>query len=423
MQHRLLSYPPSLRLSVLAAGAAMACIAAPAQADDGAAYPDWSFSGFGSVGLVHASVRTADFTSSIMKETGAGRTDRWSPHVDSRLGAQLDLTLNKELSAVVQAVSEQRVDGSYKPTIEWANLKYQVSPDLSLRVGRIALPIFLAADYRKVGYAYPWVRTPVEVYNAIPLSNSDGVDANYRWNLGSFKNVTQVFYGRTKKALWDNATLEAHGISGLSHTTSHGHASVRASFLAAHLDIDLARALFDGYRQFGPQGIAIAERYDIEHRRVSAASIGINYDPGRWFAMGELGRIKSGGSYLGDTYTGYASAGYRAGDLTPYVAYAAVDPDSTISDPGIAPETMPAPYRQQVMVANGYLKFMLSTIAVQSTFTAGLRWDLGPGMALKVQYDRAHPKAGSRGALVNVREDFRSGEPVHVASAVLDFVF
>ncbi|RJG08233.1 hypothetical protein [Massilia cavernae] len=423
MQQQVLSSRPSIRPAVLALGAAIAFLCASARAGD-LAYPNVAFSGFGSVGLTHASIRSADFTSSIMKSSGAGRTERWSPDVDSRLGAQLDLTLNKELSAVVQAVSEQRKDGSYKPAIEWANVKYQVSPDLSLRAGRIALPIFLAADYRKVGYAYPWVRTPVEVYNAIPLTSSDGVDANYRWNLGSVKNATQVFYGRTKKDLWDNATVEAHGIAGLSHTTSYGDASVRMSFLTANLTIDLARELFDAYRQFGPQGVAIADRFDIAHRRTSASSIGVNYDPGKWFAMAELGRIKTGGSYAGDSWTGYASAGFRSGDLTPYVAYAMVDPDSAIADPGIALDTLPASYRPLAATANGYLQSSLATIAVQSTVTVGTRWDLAPGMALKVQYDRVSPTDGSRGTLVNVDPGrFRSGQPFHVASAVLDFVF
>lgn len=402
--------------------AAFACGTAPAAEGETASYPDLGFSGFGTIGVAHASIDNADFTSSIMKYSGAGRTRRWSPHVDSRLGAQLDLAMDKQWSAVVQAVSEQRSDGSYKPVIEWANIKYQVTPDLSLRVGRIALPMFLAADYRKIGYAYAWVRPPVEMYNAIPLSNSDGVDASYRWNVGSLKNVTQLFYGSTAKPLWDNATLKAHGIAGLSHTTSYRDTSIRVSALRAHLSIDLARALFDGYRQFGAAGAALAERFDVDHRRVQAMSVGLNYDPGQWFFMSELGRIKSS-SYLGDTYTGYASAGYRLGDFTPYLSYAAVDPDSAISDPGLSPKGMPPEQAYIATVLNGHLNWLLSTIAVQSTFSAGARWDVGPGLALKLQYDRALPRAGSRGSLVNVHEDFRSGRAVHVASASLDFVF
>jgi hypothetical protein len=91
------------------------------------------------------------------------------------------LNLDSKWSAVLQLVSERTLRDGYAPVVEWANLQYQVTPDLSVRVGRIALPLFLTGDYRKAGYALPWVRPPVELYGAIPLSNSDGVDASYRW--------------------------------------------------------------------------------------------------------------------------------------------------------------------------------------------------------------------------------------------------
>lgn len=416
-------HPIPASFSARLAGAALCAMACSAAAADGAPTPGWSLGGFGSLGLTHASIRSADFTSSIMKYSGAGHTDRWSPHVDTRIGLQADLAIGQEWSAVVQAVSEQRSDGSYRPVLEWANLRYQATPGLALRVGRIALPIFLAADYRKVGYAYPWVRPPVEVYNAIPLTNSDGVDASYRWRHGAVKNVTEAFYGRTRKALWDNATLDAVGVAGISHTASAGNLSVRASALTGRMTIDIARPLFDAYRQYGgAAGAALAERYDVDGRRVRATSLGLNYDPGAWFVMAELGRIKTG-SYLGDTYTGYASAGYRLGDLTPHVSWAAVDPDSPTRDPGLAPGALPAPLRPAAALANARLNWLLSTIAIQSTVSLGARWDLSPGAALKVQYDRTRPSHGSRGSLVNVQDDFTSDQTVHVASVVLDFVF
>lgn len=411
-----LRLPLPLRLSC--ACAALACAGA-AQA---APALDWSLGGFGSAGVVHASSASADFTSSVMKHSGAGRSQRWSPHVDSRLGVQLDLAAGQRWSGVLQAISEQRSDGSYRPVLEWANIKYQAGPDLSLRAGRIALPMFLAADYRKVGYAHPWVRTPVEAYNAVPLTSSDGVDASYRWNRGALKNTTQVFFGRTKKALWDNATLEAHGVAGLSHTTGYRHATLRVAAVRATMTMDLARPLFDAYRQFGAAGAAVASRFDFDHKRVSAMSAGLNYDPGSWFLTGELGRIRTS-SHLGDSHTAYASAGYRVGDFTPYLGGALIDPGSAAGAPGLATGAMAPQAAQAAARLNGQLEYLLAGVPAQSTLTLGTRWDLHPGMALKLQYDRVRPRAGSRGMLINVDAGFVAGRPLHVASAVLDFVF
>ena len=426
MHQQLLPSVPHSRMSCAAVVAALACGVAPALAaasdSEAASYPEISFSGFGTIGAAHASIDNADFTSSILKRSGAGRSQRWSPHVDSRLGAQLDVIVNKRWSAVVQAVSEQRYTGSYKPEIEWANIKYQATPDLSLRFGRIALPVFLAADYRKIAYAYTLVRPPVEVYNAIPLSSSDGVDIAYRWHYGAIKNITQAFAGSTGRTVGYDTRLKARGVAGLSHTTTYRATTIRASVLQADLSLDLARALFDGYRRFGAPGIRLAQRYDIDERRVYAFSAGLNYDPGNWFVMSELGRIKTS-SYFGDTYTAYASAGYRIGDFTPYLSYALVDPDSATSDPGLATAGMAPAQAQLATALNGQLNRLLSAIPAQSTMALGARWDVRTGVAFTLQYERMRTHSGSRGTLFNLRDDFRPGRPLHVASAAIDFVF
>ena len=90
--------------------------------------------------------------------------------MDSRVGAQLNARFSPQVSAIVQVTSEQRYDGTYRPEVEWANIKYDVTPDFSIRAGRTVLPSFMVSDYRKVGYATPWVRPPVEVYSLMPLT-------------------------------------------------------------------------------------------------------------------------------------------------------------------------------------------------------------------------------------------------------------
>lgn len=60
--------------------------------------------------------------------------------------------------------------------------------------------------------------SPVEVYGAIPFSNSDGVDATWRWNSGSLKNVTHGFIGRTEVVAPGNTHLKARKLAGLSNT-------------------------------------------------------------------------------------------------------------------------------------------------------------------------------------------------------------
>lgn len=426
-----MTYPPSLsgntvpavlRSRALACGLLFAATSHALADEASSAAPSYKFSGFGTVGVVHASIRNADFTSSVLRANGAGRSERWSPDVDSRLGAQLDLSMGR-WSGVLQLVSEQDLEGSYRPRVEWANIKYQLTPDLAFRVGRIALPVFLAADYRKVGYALPWVRPPVEVYGSLPVASSDGIDATWRWGAGDTRHATQAFFGRTDVPLYDGRRLKARGIAGFSHSIERGPLSARVSAFTGRLSAGIGDEVFGGLRAFGPPGQALAARYEIADKRVSMVSAGFSYDPGQWFVSAEAGHSKTN-SLLGRTSSLYAGGGYRFGSLTPYLGYAKVRAHGATSDAGLPLAGLPPRPRAIAAALNAGLNMYLATIPVQSSISAGLRWDLMTDAALKVQYDRARPGAGSRGTLINLDlANFRPRQTVHVASLALDFVF
>ncbi|WP_312553963.1 hypothetical protein [Massilia sp.] len=421
----MVSYPISgkaARAALRARLPALLLVLGTSGAAAGDATPGWKLSGFGTLGLAHSSERHADYSSSAMKASGAGRSNAWSPQVDSKLGLQADLLLAPRWSAVLQVVSEQHLDYSYRPRVEWANIKYQATPELALRFGRIALPMFVAADYRKVGYAYPWARTPVEIYGAIPLSNSDGADLTWRWNGDAVRSTTQVFAGHTDVPLYAGARLRGSGIAGLSQTIERGDFSVRASFITTRLTITLFPELFDGLRSYGAQGKALAGRLAVERKRATGTSIGLNYDPGQWFVLAEAGHYAVD-AYLGTSDSAYASAGYRHGALTPYLGYARIRGKRPVGPHALALDGLPPAYAQAGAVLNASVDTMLRAIPSQSTATLGLRWDAGQNLALKLQYDRVTPRAGSRGTMMNLGPGFRSGRTAQVTSATLDVVF
>jgi hypothetical protein len=393
-----------------------------ADASPAEAFPRWSLGGYGTLGLAHSNDNMADFTANALTPGSVGHSHEWSAAVDSRVGLQLGLALNSSWSAVVQLVSERTLENGYTPVVEWANIKYQATPDLSVRLGRIALPLFLAGDYRKAGYALPWVRPPVELYGAIPISNSNGVDASYRWSAGDVHNLTQVFFGRTDLSLSPTARAKAHAMIGLSNTTSTGALTVRASVMTTELSVDIGRDLFDALRFFGPRGAALAERFELNAKRTDVAAAGFNYDPGAWFFMGEIGRLNAR-SFLGDKTAGYLSAGYRHGDLTPYVSYAASRANSATTSAGLDLGALPPPLAAVGGQLNAGLNQLLAAIPRQHSLSAGVRWDLRANYALKLQADRVTPRQGSNGTFINVQPGFRSGRPVTVLSAAVDFVF
>jgi hypothetical protein len=382
----------------------------------------FSFSGFGTVGETHSSETNADFNASIFQPNGAGHTRSWSPTVDSLIGGQVSARITPELSAVVQVIAQQNYDGTYRPHVEWANMKYQITPDLSVRIGRVELPTFLFSDTRKVGYTLPWVRPPIEVYSLIPISTSDGADSSYRLILGDFINTTEGSYVQSNVQQPNNRGLAmARNSINFSNTTEYKSLTFRVSYQHTLLTIAALDGFLDTFRMFGPQGIAIADKYNSDGKPVVTEVIGASYQPGHWFVISEWGHARFN-SFLGDTTAWYASSGFRVWQLTPYVSYSRVSAASN-SDPGLALTGLPPALAGFAAGLNAALNSILQQIPDQSTVSLGTRWDFAKNFDLKAQFDHTRIGAGSDGTLINLQPGDRPGGTVNLFSATVDFVF
>jgi hypothetical protein len=407
--------------------AAVALIAVPlcAVGDDtepGSGSSVFSFSGFGTVGATHSSQDNADFPAGIFHPNGAGYSRSWSPEVNSLIAGQLSARITPELSAVVQVIAEQNYDGTYRPHVEWANIKYQFTPDLSVRIGRVELPTFLFSDTRKVGYTLPWVRPPIEVYGLIPITASDGGGFSYRFNAGDVTNTTQGSYVQSNTPQPDNRGYAiARDSINVSNTTEYKSLTFRLSYQHALLTVASLDGFFDTFRTFGPEGIAIADRYSSDGKPVVTEVIGASYDPGRWFVISEWAHTRLN-SFLGEDTSWYASGGYRIGQFTPYVTYAQERAASN-SDPGLALTGLPPAIAGFAAGLNTALNAILQAIPTQHTISLGGRWDFAKGVDLKVQFDHTRLGADSDGTLINVQPGFRPGGTVNLFNATVDFVF
>jgi hypothetical protein len=411
--------PSAIAAVMLAAGLTPA-----ARADEPSIF---TFSGYGTVGAAHSSNSGADYLVDEFKPSGPGHTHTWSWDVDTRLGAQLAVTPTPRLSAVVQVISQQRYDGSYHPVVEWANVKYQFTQDLSVRAGRIVLPIYMVTDSRRIGYANPWVRPPVEVYSLVPVTSVDGIDANYRMTFGSVVGTLQATYARSDSHFpnasgFDPGTAQARHIVAVVGTLERGFATLRANYGRADLTIAAFDPLFDAFRQFGPPGADIADRFGVDHRKVDFVGLGATYDPGRWFVTGEWARFDTH-SVLGAKTAWYVSGGHRFGGWTPYLTYAREKADSDTSVAGLGLQGLPPQAAGTAAFLNQTLNGLLGLIPAQHTVSAGVRWDFMRNAALKVQLDEVRVDSSSRGTFGNFQPGFSPGSTARIVSAVVDFVF
>ena len=379
------------------------------------------FNGFGTIGVVHSDERDADFVADPFASEGAGYSHDWSAEVDSRLGFQATLRMTPQFSSVVQVVSEKRYDGSFAPDIEWANVQYDLTPNLSFRVGRMVQGSFMASEHRKVNYATPWIRPPQEIYRLIPVANFEGADMRYQYQSGSASNELQLNFG-SGNAKYQTGSIDASDSWGVSHRTYWGKSTLFASYGELKVSADELTQFFDVYRLFGPPGEALASRYEVDGKRIRLLSLGASYDPGSWFVMGEWARSSSP-SLLGDSEGAYMIFGYRIAEWTPYLGFARANVTSHTSEPGLNASLYPPPLAEGTQLLNGILNGLLSNRIQQDSLTVGARWDFRPGMALTAQYDHIDIRSGTSGGLINQQPGFTPGGRINLFSLALDFVF
>jgi hypothetical protein len=392
------SRPRPLTLALLLVFPSAVPFAAAAQNGDSM----FSFSGFGTIGAVHNSEDHADFATDFSPD-GAGYSESWSSKPDSRLGAQLDAQFTGKLSAVVQVLSEYDYTGSHAPDVTLAHVKYAFTPALSVRVGRLAPLTFMLSDYRKVGYAMPWLRPPVEVYsNSIQL---DGGEVAYKFNLGSTAMTLQLVTGDS-----DEGTVKLDDSVGLVARAEFGSSTIFAGYNRTTLSLAPDPTLEAMLALYEPVAPALFERFRLADNDVTFTALGYAYEPGTWFARGEVTRLDSDDGMVAATTNMYASVGRRIGAFMPYVTLGKVELDS--------PQSLGA--NDPIGIVNGILA---NGNVARDSVTVGTRWDFRENFALKLEAAHVRADAGSNGGLTNLQPGFRHGGSYNLLSAAVDFVF
>lgn len=361
----------------------LACVAnAEAAATD---QPQVTFGGFGSLGASHSTMYYGDYTRDSTIPKGSSLSENWSTTNDTRIAGHMAAQMSPTVSAVLQIVAEYNAESTYKPEVEWANMKYAFTPDSYIRVGRIGVPTFLESDNRDVGYTYVWIHPPIELYRQLSITHSDGVDAMYRFEVGEAVNtVKAILYGENTLER-STSKSDSKDMWGIFDTVEYGSTTAHLSY-QERLSASVSSAGVTG-----------------EWIRNSDLSVGVQYDPGNWFAISEWLQRKT----TTKISAMYVSGGYRINKFTPYATYAQNSPGSFL--PGFPP---PSP------------NLIRLTNRAQNTVSLGVRWDFRRDTDFKFQYDQVQLSDSSNGFLANVPSGVTlHGSKFHVISAVVDFVF
>lgn len=374
------------------------------QADDSSSF---SLQGFGTLGAVRTTSDSVEFVRDLSQARGA--KNAWTAKTDSALGLQASWQAGPQWQAVAQVLSRYGPRQDFRPEVAWAFVKYEPTPNLSLRAGRLGTEFFMLADSRWVGYSFLTVRPPGDYFWHLPFYSIHGGDATLVVPFGEGVVRSKLFYGLSRghiplaEELWD---IRQSPMLGGYLEYQLGGLQLRGSYANIRFKHDLPIE-----KVLGPLPAAATRYLKTEDTRTHYYSLGLVYDRGPFQAQVMLNHIDQGTQALNDSNAAYLLLGYRVGSLTPFVGYSRVlsrkQKWPSLGDPA----------------ADAVARYVMEdSVADQETVFLGARWDFARNMALKAQWDGIRGEATS---LFPYRKDDRArwNGRMDVFSLSLDFVF
>ena len=349
--------------------------------------------GFGTVGVTHLGGEDDGRSYGVQGQTN----DSWRGDQLSKLGAQLSYGVTDTVGVTVQATVKAQQD-EWKANLEWAYLSWQTNDQLMLRAGRLRSPVYMYSESLDVGYSYPWLRLPDEVYSQVQVTNYEGVDAVYTVPL-SYGSVTfQVAGGQSKNrdyyAYDEQFDIDYGKLFGASVSmATNDFGTLRIGYVEADITTDIS-----GTVTVAPVVVAPLSLLTLDKEKGKFTSIGYQYDNGVWVSSNEWTSRMVENDDMESIDSFYLMGGRRFGDFLPHVTYAQLDD-------------------------NG---------GRQSSWTLGLNYQAAPTVVVKGEYKRVDTKNGYDGVFTrNAQEVFENAVGIaparnydgDIVSVGVDFVF
>ena len=323
---------------------------------------------------------------------------------NSLVGLQIIGDITRQFSAVVQLVANgDNTNGNqpYHVKAEWAFLRYAATPGLQFRAGRFRLPAFMYSDTEEVGYTYPWVTLPNEVYRIVPFNNMNGFDMIYSLPLGNSGWVLsfQPYVGENQSQydLYTNdasfipsgttATFDENDLLGGVVSMSNQYLTLRANYTRVNLN---------GYIPNLPS-LNNTNLSLFHNVPASFYSVGAKFDYHHFLAVSEYAHRNTPDQLA--ALTGYyGMVGYRIGKFLPNLTYAHIDTTNT----------------HELITTEG-----AELPEAQRSYTAGLDYYINSNVVAKVGVSQITPLDGTNGLF-----DAPVGRQyVYLYSASLDIIF
>ena len=351
-----------------------------------------------------------------------GYDDSLNISPSSLIGLQAEYQFNTNWSVTAQGLfRSDSTTVSGESGLEWLYLTYTPTTNLQIKIGKLRTPFFTMSDFSDVGFAYPWINPPQQVYDTYLFKTFNGIDAIYKFGSDDFDISIEGYYGEESGSIGIGSFktgFEVDNLVGVIGKLNIENIEFRASRYNGNIALDLKsiNQLQDVLENFNfSQSAASLTTQGSAH----ADQFGVIYDNLDYFFRGEWVKIKTQLDIIPIIQSYYLTVGYNDAPFTYHLTFADSDVEINANQNEI-PIGANVELDQLAQAYNSV--FAESAPDSLKTWTLGIRWDVLPNLALKAEVSALEGDEVSNSFFV-IPEDVSFNRKTNLYLIGLDWVF
>jgi hypothetical protein len=304
--------------------------------------------------------------------------------------------------------------------VEWLYITYEPTRSSQIKLGKQRTPFFNYSDSIDVGFAYPWITLPQQVYSSVFFSTFDGILANHEWSTKKFVINIEGYWGSFDDKIYAadaGVPSNVNDLRGFITKLSYDNWVFRAAFHTADATIEVEELkLFSNVlNQFGftQSAESLSTNGSVEFYQVAAS-----YDNLDYFFRSEITKTRTEAPTIPDIDSYYIDAVYNYYTNLSYVSLAKSQSlyESSIDEIPIGIDP------QLDALAFGYKNFSQLPFDSSKSITLGTRWDWKANLALKAEITWTEQQIG-KGASFAPIGGTEFGQTTPLYQLALEWVF
>ena len=348
-----------------------------------------------------------------------GYGDSLSFEQNSLIGLQGQVKINDQLSITGLGILHSNSD--IDSGVEWLYLSYRPVDALNIKIGQMQTPFYSLSDTLDVGYSYPFVIAPREVYSDFIFKKFQGIDFRYSFINQDFTSHLEVYYGKFDDEITVNrlkVDTEVDDLSGVIGEFRVDNFNIRASYHTGDVT-----TMLPGLPEFADllsqSGFNYAaDSLNTENGKADFSQLSFGYNSLDYLVKAEWVSIKLNQDIFSDVEGYYLTYGLYIDSVTALITYARRN-DNTSNVTNEIPIGV-SPQLDQLSFA--YQAILDSRVRDDTeSWTLGIRWDFADNLAFKTELK--HIESTSDNSTTFTREAPNFDNKANLLLVALEWVF